>query len=250
MKRLASMFMISGVGRQVGVIATLVAMLALNLGTRDDPTDLARQGREGVFARYPNAFAPHPFTFAIWLPIFAGAIAFTVYQALPTRRTSEVLDRVGRWIAVGYALVALTAVVGLGSSNIVVALAAVAIIMALRAAHALGRGATRWLVRAPIGLFAGWLIVATTLNLCQLAVAFGVGVPPVAAAGLMMLAAVGALVLLRRCAEPAVAIAIIWATSGIVAARPDQPWIWVGSAVTVLMLGSQLGVVPVRGRSD
>jgi len=214
--------------RQLAVVAGLIVMLGLNLGLGPDPVDLAGEGRTGLYARYPNAFAPHPFTFAIWLPIFLGAIALTVFQARRTARHDPVLDEGGTWAAAAFALVGLTALTPLGLSNLVVGLALFASLCALEAARPCARGAARRLVRAPLGLLSGWLVVAVTLNLCQLAVLLGAMIGAPVAAGLMIGAGLFGTVIAMRSGEPVVALALIWAGAGILAARPQEELVWVG----------------------
>ncbi|MBX9662232.1 hypothetical protein [Novosphingobium sp.] len=228
--------MLRGLPRQMAVVAGLLIMLGLNLGLGADPADLAGEGRTGVYARYPNAFAPHPFTFAIWLPIFAGAAALTIVQARPARRLDAVLDAAGPWAAAAFGLVGLTALTPLGLSNVVVALALGASLAALAAARPCARGADRWLVRAPLGLLAGWLVVATALNLCQLAVMLGVTIGPAVAAVLMIGAGLAGMAITRRSGEPAAVLALIWAGAGILAAHPEEVAIWLGLSGMILAI--------------
>ncbi|WP_072379681.1 hypothetical protein [Novosphingobium sp. NDB2Meth1] len=236
------MIAVTGRLRQLAVIGAAVLMLACNLGFDPAPTDLEAAGQRGMYAAYPVAFAPHPFTFAIWLPIFVGAIAFAFYQAWPTWRDDPQLDRIGRRAAAGYLLVGGTAFTPLGPSNLVVAAAFVCLAGALLAARPLSAGAGRWLVRAPLGLFAGWLLVATTLNACQLAQSLEVPTGPLAAAALMIGASLAAMVLARRSNEQAVLVAVIWALAGITAANPDAGIIWVAWGTSLLVITTLLRV--------
>lgn len=244
--------MLSSRVRQVAVVATLLLMLFHNLGLDAHATDLAAAGQRGMYAQNPNAFAPHPFSFAIWLPIFLGAIAFALFQALPRNRAHVALDRVGTRLVAGYGLAALTAVVGLPISNIVVTLALVAMAAALYAARTLDDGAGRWLVRAPLGLFTGWLVVATTLNLCQLLTNQGLTIDARPAALLMLGVALAGQDIVRRSGEPAVAIAIIWAFGGIIAAHPGDGLLWAAAGSGLLVLATRLraDLSPVPAAAD
>ncbi|OYU14991.1 MAG: hypothetical protein CFE37_08070 [Alphaproteobacteria bacterium PA4] len=224
------------------MVVALVLMLVLNLWLEAHATDLAAAGRRGMYAQNPNAFAPHPFSFAIWLPIFVGAIGFTLFQALPQYRANPVLDRVGTSMAAGYGLVALTALVALPLSNILVALALLAMVTALYAARGCDAGAGRWLVRAPAGLFTGWLVVATTLNLCQLLTSQGLVIDARLAALLMLGAALAGQDIVRRSGEPAVAVAIIWAFGGILAAHPGEGQLWAAAGIGLLVLAARFQV--------
>lgn len=227
-----------GLPRQIAVLAATLLMLALNLGPDAAPTDLASQASQGMYARYPNAFAPHPFTFSIWLPIFLGAIASAVHQAAPSRRADPLLDRIGTALAAAYTLVGLTVPAGLGVSNVVVALATAAAAAALRAARPLDHGVPRWAMRAPAGLLTGWLLAATLLNLCQLLTRLGVPITAPRAAVLMAAAALAGRCLVRLSREPTLALALLWALLGIVAAHPEEGAIWAGAGLGFLILGS------------
>lgn len=234
------MIPIAGRKRQVLVIVAAALMLACNLGIDPAPADLEAAGQRGMYAAFPVAFAPHPFTFAIWLPIFLGATAFALYQTLPARRDDPQLDRIGGRAALGYLLVGATAFTPLGPSNLVVAAAFACVAGALLAARPLRAGAGRWLVRAPLGLFAGWLLVATTLNACQLAQSLGIAVEVKAAAVLMIGAALAAMGIARRTAEPMVLVAVLWALAGITAAHPDAGTIWAAWGISLLVIATSL----------
>ncbi len=230
--------------RPILVVVALLLMLLLNIGVEADPADLAAQGGKGMYAAYRNAFAPHPFTFAIWLPIFLGAIAFSLFQALPSRQQDPRLRRAGGFAALGYLMVGLTALVPIGLSNIVVTAALAAMVAALYATRAFDSGPERWLARAPTGLFAGWLLVATVLNLCQLLTRAAIRIDGPPAAAMIIGAALAGIDIMRRSREPAVALALIWAFGGIVAARPAEGWIWAGTAAGLLLLGSRFRLPP------
>jgi hypothetical protein len=172
-----------------------------------------------------------------------------VFQALRGQRRDAVLDEVGLWAAAAFALVGLTALTPLGLSNIVVALALGASLIALDEARSCGQGAQRWLVRAPLGLLAGWLVVATTLNLCQLAVLQGLEIGPEMAAVLMIAAGIAGAMIARRSGEPVVALALVWAGAGILAARPEEAVIWSGMSGLCLItcLSAPSAVISVPG---
>lgn len=81
-------------------------------------------------------------------------------------------------------------------------------------------GRERWLARAPVALYAGWLTAASFVSLGVLVAGYGLAGPEAAAAGAVVLAAGMAVAVQRRIAgSPAYAAAVIWGLAGIVAAN-------------------------------
>lgn len=108
------------------------------------------------------------YAFSIWSLIYAGVLAYAIYQALPSTRESPGLRMLG-WPSVA-------AMLGCGVWLIAASLdwrwATVAIIVASAAAlcvplakrYPVQNKADFWLVAAPLSMLAGWLTVASAIN--------------------------------------------------------------------------------------
>jgi hypothetical protein len=207
---------------------------------------------------------PAGYAFGIWGPLFALAIAYGVWQALPAQRDNPALARVRAPLALALALNIAWMVASqlLGNGWLLVALLAaivaamVAALLALhRGAPAAPRGAERWLLRPLVGVLAGWASAAAFANLSITArwAGFGwFGLAEAGAAILVILAAIGfgAAVLRAAGGDPWYAGGLGWALVAIVVAnlgaRGDNPAV---ALVAALGLGAVVAAaVLVRRR--
>ena len=198
---------------------SLVFMLYANLlGGKDG-------ARHDMYNAFPTAFAPAPFTFAIWAPIFLGCLALTVYLCVVSGEQTPFRPSLISWVAAAFMFTALTAYTPIGLSNLVVigALVSLSIAFHYSAEPASGSsGLNYWCVRMPLAIFLAWTLVATLLNACQWLVSKGWDVGPVEASILIGLASLIGLVVALGYREMACAVVLIWAFWGIVVARPDE----------------------------
>lgn len=170
-------------------------------------------------------------TFAIWGLIFAGCIAFGIWQALPHNLQDPFARTVG-WVALAVfaANTAWEFVVpkrGFGWSSItLIMVEAVGLAIILLLVEWGWRGltwTTFWLVAAPFHLFAGWVTAAVIVNLSSVLRAKGVTVGPSISILLLMAAGIIALAATWQLSSPICALAVCWALGGIiVAAQGDQ----------------------------
>ncbi len=181
--------------------------------------------RHDMYNAFPTAFAPAPFTFAIWAPIFLGCIVMTVYLCVLSGEQTPFRPSLISWVAAAFMFTALTAYTPIGWSNLVVmgALMCLSIAFHHSAEPASGAsGLNYWCVRMPIAIFLAWTLVATLLNGCQWAVSKGWDVGPVEASILIGLASLIGVVVALGYREMACAVVLIWAFGGLVVARPDE----------------------------
>ncbi len=211
----------------LSVVATIVAnglanALPINGQTTGEISD-----------RFAVLFTPAGYVFAIWGLIYLGLLALTVYQALPAQRDNPRLRRARGWIAVsGLANIAwlllwhyerfpltLLAMLGLLATLI-------ASYEGLRIGRAAVSAPERWLAQVPIGIYLGWVSVATIANASVLLVSQGWGGWGLTAElwTVIMLGAalvIGWLLALRR-SEFAAPLVLVWAFIGI-AVRDTSP---------------------------
>lgn len=127
---------------------------------------------------------PSGYAFAIWTPIYAGLFAHAIYQALPAQRPDPLLRRTG-WAtacAVGISgfWVWTQKVPGL-ELTLIAATTTAALTAYLRSRRQPQEDHTslrdRWLVRVPLGLFGGWITVATVAGGGEALIAAGLKAP-------------------------------------------------------------------------
>lgn len=131
-----------------------------------------------ISAQYPTLLVAVGWTFAIWALIFVFDVFYGVWQATGERRQDPTLTRIAPWTATGFALTA--AWMPLFSMRLFWLCLLViigALFCLLRTALILTDDAKRlpqqWLwAWTPISLHAGWLSLATFLNLAQVIVAY------------------------------------------------------------------------------
>jgi len=109
------------------------------------------------------------YAFSIWGPLYFGMLAFAIYGSLPKARSSKLVQHFmwpatiafcgcGAWIVAAAANLAWLTV-------IIIAASAVILIRALVSSpNPVSSGETRW-VLLPLAALAGWLTVATVVNL-------------------------------------------------------------------------------------
>ncbi len=188
---------------------------------------------------------PARWAFAIWGAIFLWLAASAAY-GLWQRRGSPPWDRARPALLASLALgitwlpVARTSAVS--ATVLIFAMAALAVAALVRSPSA-GRS-DRWLLREPLGLYAGWLTAASFVSLGSAGGGFGLLDPLTwAYLGIAGTAAVAALVLRRRPDATFYAVGVIWAVFGIIV-KPSQPDSWIqplGLVAMVLALGLAWG---------
>jgi len=196
--------------------------------------------------------------FAIWGPIYLGLIAYAIRQALPQTGESEMITRFG-WPSI-------LALLGIGSWIIAAAVdAEVATIVLIFGAlvvlliplltkaglvRSLGRwDRDRWLVAWPLGALAGWLTVASPVNLLTVATGNG-DLPPTLAPSVWALLAVGgvaafALVVTWRTRLLAYPLPVAWGLLGVFVAEQDKGNATLASgamAASLIVLGGALWI--------
>ena len=210
------------------IIATVYVVAAGTLDYVNQPT-----------AGGDPAIIPAGYAFSIWGPIYAGSLAYAVYQALPAQRTRPLLRRIGFSTALAFAATAAWLLVAQrperiwGTVGLIVvitgglAAAFRELVRHTRAGETFTRG-ERYLVVAPLSVFLGWCSVATFANTCSALRYTGITAPGGAEAALSALAiaaaaggAAWATVVSRGNAW--YALTVVWALTAIAAANAGPP---------------------------
>lgn len=231
----------SDVGRAAFVTASEIACVAgslLGAGVFGGPP--VAQSAGGALSAEATLLAPAGPAFAIWSVIYLGLAVYTVLQWLPGRLASPLHRRIGWWVGASMLLnTGWLLVVRAGwlpvSVAVILALALVlGVIVRRRAEAGPVPRADAIVVDGTVGLYVGWVSVATCANVTAWLVAAGVRPGPAlaqAAAVLVLVVALAiGLVLLRVShGNPAIALAMIWGIAWIAVGRlTDAP----ASAVT------------------
>ncbi|TVP49922.1 MAG: hypothetical protein EA350_01210 [Gemmatimonadales bacterium] len=218
---------------------------------------------------YPNLFVPAGVTFSIWGIIYALLLAWTVAQFLPGssalgRRLalpfalSSILN--GAWLlAWHHTLVVLSVLIMAGLLAVLLRIN----VLLSEAPTLGGKEPVRrsLLPKAAFGVYLGWVLVATLVNITALLVDRGwdgAGVPDATwAIVLVLVGAAVAIFTLARVRNPFVGAAVVWAFGGIALNRwddvPSIAWtavammLVVGAASLALAFGALTGAGRVSG---
>jgi benzodiazapine receptor len=245
--------------RQVVNVLAVIAVIVVNGLANALPLNGQTQGE--ISDRFDVFFVPAGYAFSIWGLIYAGLIAFAVYQALPTQRENARLRRVDYLFALScvanitwlflwhYELFLLTLV-----AMLALLLLLIAIYLRLDIGRAQVGGVERWLVDVPFSVYLGWITVATIANVTVVLDYLdwnGWGISPQAWTVIMLfvgLVIATAMSLTRG--DVAYSLVLTWAYAGIAVKHQDTPVVAITAWVTAALIGLMLviGVLLKRGR--
>jgi hypothetical protein len=235
--------------RQIVVVLCVIATIVLNGLANALPLNGVTTGE--VSDQFDVYFVPAGYVFSIWGLIYAGLIAYAVYQALPAQRENPRLRRVGYLFALScganigwlflwhYQLIALTL-----WAMVTLLLLLIGIYEFLQIGHAQVPAAEAWLVHAPFSTYLGWITVATIANATTVlydAGWNGWGASPQTWAVIMLIAGaiITSAVALRR-RDIAYVLVIMWAFTGIAVRHATEQTIvltsWAMACVVAIML--------------
>lgn len=240
--------------RQVVVlVGSLVAIAAAFVGSGATGGEDQTEVGDGALAADATLVAPGQPAFAIWSVIYTGLLAYAVWQALPSRRADARQRRVGWLVLASMLLNALwLAVVQLEllvlSVPVIVALLVVLALVHVRLVASRPRGTVEAVVLdGTLGLYLGWVSVATVANTAAVLTAggfteLGLGGETWAVVVLAVAALVGVGLAVHSRGRLAIGAALAWGLAWIAVARStDEP----RSTVTAAAAGVAAAVVVV-----
>lgn len=235
--------------RQVSVVVTLLAMIAVNAMASAIPINGQTTGE--ISDRFEVFFVPAGYVFSIWGLIYLGLMAYAVYQALPAQASNSDLRNIG-YIFVLSSLANIAWILlwhyEVFPASVIVMLVLLACLIAIYLRLDIGRtkvsSAMKWLVHVPFSIYLGWITVATIANITSVLYFLewnGWGISPEAWTLIMLAAAVviGAAVSLTR-GDVAYAAVLIWAFAGIAVKHEDTTIVataaWLAAAITAAFM--------------
>lgn len=248
--------------RQVVVgVGALVAVVGAFVGSGAAGGPSQPEIGDGALASDATLVAPGQPAFAIWSVIYTGLVALAVWQGLPARRADPRQRRVGWWVLVSMLLnavwIAVVQAGWLGASVPVIAvLLGVLVLVVLRLGERPASGVLeRVLVDGTLGLYLGWVSVATVANVAAVLAdagytSLGLGATTWAVLVLAVAAAVGAALAVRTGGRLAIAAAMAWGLGWIALARataqPQSTTTAVAAAVAAVVVVAATLAVRLR----
>lgn len=247
--------------RQVVVTASAVFMVIgtlYGIGLIGTPVE---QSAGGSLSATATLLAPAVSAFSIWSVIYAGLIAYVVWQWLPANTSSPRARRIGLLSALSMVLNGawlLVTQAGWLWVSVAVILALVVTLGGLmrRLGPPVRAGAVeRILVDGTFGLYLGWVSIATAANITATLVASGVTPSPdiaeLLAVGVLAVAAVIGVVLAQVLdGRWGVALAMAWGLSwiavGRLAGEPPSTLTGVAAAVAAAVVLTATGLIWLR----
>jgi hypothetical protein len=231
--------------RQIVNVVAVVATLAVNGLANALPLNGQTTGQ--ISDRFQVYFVPAGYVFTIWGLIYAGLVAFAVYQALPSQRHNGRLRRVGYLFALSCLANGLWIFLWHYEFFVATLLVMVGLLLLLIAIYlrlGIGRepvgAAEKWLVHRPFSLYLGWISVATIANATAVLDYLqwqGWGIAPQLWALVMLAAGVviaTAVAWHRR--DLVYPLVMVWAYVGIAVRQADTPLVAGTAWFAVLLL--------------
>lgn len=217
--------------RQLTVaVSAVIAIVGSFIGSGAAGGTPIQDAAGGALSADATPIAPDGPAFSIWSVIYLGLIAYAVWQFLPRQRSAERHRRLGYWVAASLILNAAWILsiqfdlLWLSVPVIVVLLAVLVRAFALCLEHRPTGTVDAVVTDGTIGLYLGWVSIATAANVAAVLVAagfrgFGVpadvwGVVVIAVAG-----AVGVLIAIRGRGRIAPALSLSWGLAWVAVGR-------------------------------
>jgi benzodiazapine receptor len=225
----------------LAVVQTVVAALAGSGAAGEPVGDVAR--------RYATPLLAADWAFVIWLPIYAGFLAYAVYQLLPDQRSRQVHRETGWWLAAsavfnaGWVPAFAAGWLPLAELLIIGLLVTLAVVFGRLTRRPAENVAERVVLRGTVAVYTGWVSFAVVLGTA--ATGAWVGLPGSGAlatiAAVVVLVAVTAVVcwvVLAGTAVVGYAVATVWALAGVALNDPPAAVVVTGAIAIVAVVAA------------
>jgi translocator protein len=190
--------------------------------------------------KYQTVVTPAGYAFSIWGLIYAGLIVFTIYQLLPSvvRRFREVRSLYILSCALNCAWLFFWHLESIVVCTVLLAALAVVLYLIARRVSRPETWAEFFAVKAPFGIYFGWVTAAALVNFAVMLVYLDAGLSPMAWSALgaslvIMAAAFGVVAAIRR-SDHLYPLAIAWALTAIAVKQGAHTLIVTACAVGVV----------------
>ena len=217
--------------RQITVAASAVfAVIGAFVGSGAAGGTPIQDAAGGALAADATLIAPAGPAFSVWSVIYLGLIAYAVWQFLPQASAAERHRRFGYWIAASLVLNALW-IMSIQFDQLALSVPIIAALLVVLIRIFLMMLAMRPLSRVdaaltdvPLGLYLGWVCVATAANITALLVAVGFdgfGAPPEvwSVTLLVIVAVIGIALAFRGRGRIAPALTLAWGLAWVAVGR-------------------------------
>jgi hypothetical protein len=250
--------------RQLAVVLTTLFALAANGAANAIPLNGRNTGE--ISDSFNVLFVPAGYVFSIWLLIYIGIAAYTIYQALPAQRANPRLRATGWLFALGslangawifawhyglYPLSMAIMLVLLGSLT--------AIYLRLNIGRFLFDKVETWTIRTPISVYLGWITVATIANATAVLSNLGYTGAPFGELGWTLILLLAGVVIAALMAftrhEIGYLLVLVWAFAGISVRWLDAPVLnvagfFAAALVALLLVAGRLSRKASSARAD
>lgn len=220
------------------VVATMLPSLGIGEPIGDQSDDVR------------TAITPAGWAFSIWGLLFAGSIAYALYQTLPAQRDSALIARIG-WASAGAFLgnglwALYTQSIDLNFVSALIILFTLACLIVCLRAFTRHDGFTKgelFLVVLPLSMLAAWLTAASIVNIAASLEYHGLDLGEatglVGAAVILIGGIIAAAAVWNERGNPFYAIVFLWALAGIFAAsRGGQQEVSVAAILAALIVAA------------
>lgn len=190
--------------------------------------------------KYPTLITPAGYAFSIWSLIYVGLIAFSIYQLLPPNvaRLRNIRSYYILSCALNCAWIYLWHHDQIAVAFVIIFLLAFSLLLINLYLRTIETAGEYWLVKAPFGIYFGWVTAATLVNFAILLVHWNVQLSPSAWTGLavaliLLAAALGILVRIRL-TNYFYPLAVAWALAAIGVKQSGQTLVVSAAAVGVI----------------
>lgn len=234
--------------RQITNLITIIIALTVNILASVLPLNGQNTGE--ISDRFKVYFVPAGYVFAIWLVIYIGWIAFTIFQFRGDQKESPRLKRLGYLFAISNLLNAAWLFTwhynyfGLGMLVMLALLVTlIASYLSLNVNLSSAKGAEWWSVDLPFSIYLGWITVATVANITDWLFFIswsGFGIHAMTWAVIMIVVAsiVGLLMAFTR-RDAAYLFVLVWSFIGIAVKQTPAPSVvttaWIAAAVMFIL---------------
>ena len=243
----------------VVLVSAIIAVVGAFIGSGAAGGTPIQNAAGGALAADATPIAPGGAAFAIWTPIYVGLLAYAVWQSLPKQRTDERQRRLGYPIAASLILNAawiLSIQFGfLAASVPIIAALLVVLIWAFRITLATRpKNVVETIVAdGTVGLYLGWVCVATAANIAALLVAagfrgFGLGADAWAVLIVAVAGLVGVLIAIRGRGRLAPAVSLSWGLAWVAVARLTGDLFSAPTAIAAIIAVAAVSAVTITLR--